>query len=531
MQNVVPGNFISFILHAHLPFVRHPENEFYLEERWLFEAISETYLPLLRVFHSLEKDNIPFRLTMSFSATLLSMLADPLLQTRYIEHLDRMIGLIDREFVRLKDKEEYSDVLEMYRNMFRQNKTDFEELYQSNIISGFRYFHEKGNLELITTSATHAFLPNYSLFKEAIKAQIHESLVVFETFFDSKPSGIWLPECGYYPGLENIIKDFDLSYFISSAHGVLNAEVPPVNGVYAPVSCPNGTAIFARDRSASAAIWSPDGYPGHYSYREFYQDAGYILDPEYLGDYFYMDTRINTGLKYWSITDKNSQVKKTYKPEVAAETVKEHASNFLYMRHKQIRDLAGIMDRSPVVTVPFDAELFGHWWFEGPAFIEEMFRTAHENYSDLNFSTPSDYLSHFDENQTIEPVFSSWGDRGYAQVWIDGSNDWIYRHTHKITELMVELCDRYPDESGLRQRALNQAAREVLLSQASDWPFIMKTGTTTSYSTKRVKEHIYNFMVIYESLCQNKMKTQWLTRLEKMNNLFPDLNYRVFKKK
>jgi 1,4-alpha-glucan branching enzyme len=128
----------------------------------------------------------------------------------------------------------------------------------------------------------------------------------------------------------------------------------------------------------------------------------------------------------------------------------------------------------------------------------------------------------------VQPAFSSWGTKGYAEVWLDGSNDWVYRHTHKAIERMTELVGRFPDESGLKERALNQAAREVLLSLQSDWPFIMRAGTTVSYAVRRVKEHIYNFTSIYESLRRGAISTEWLTRLERTNNVFPNLDYRIF---
>jgi 1,4-alpha-glucan branching enzyme len=180
----------------------------------------------------------------------------------------------------------------------------------------------------------------------------------------------------------------------------------------------------------------------------------------------------------------------------------------------------------PIIICPYDAELFGHWWFEGPKFIEEVFRGFAS--SSVVAASPIDYLDMYPHNQKATPAFSSWGDKGYGQVWLDGSNDWIYRHLHKLIERMIELVERFPDESGLKERALNQAAREVLLSQASDWPFIMKTGTTVPYAIKRVKTHIFNFNFIYESLCRNVVKTEWLTKLEKSNNIFPAIDYRMF---
>ncbi|MFP4267105.1 MAG: 1,4-alpha-glucan branching protein domain-containing protein [Spirochaetaceae bacterium] len=149
---------------------------------------------------------------------------------------------------------------------------------------------------------------------------------------------------------------------------------------------------------------------------------------------------------------------------------------------------------------------------------------------DLDLITPSEYLKQYPSAQKGTPSFSSWGNKGYAEVWLSGKNDWIYRHIHKAIERMVELVDRYPDETGLKLRVLDQAAREVMLAMASDWPFIMNTGTTVPYAERRIKEHLYNFNYIYDRLCRNTVDTEWLTTIEKKQNLFSDIDYRVFKR-
>jgi 1,4-alpha-glucan branching enzyme len=193
-----------------------------------------------------------------------------------------------------------------------------------------------------------------------------------------------------------------------------------------------------------------------------------------------------------------------------------------------MRRLNPLMSTPPVISSPYDAELFGHWWFEGPEWLEQVMRHLSEEPEGLVMTTPSEYLKQAPELQPLQPELSSWGNKGYSEVWLEGSNDWVYRHTHKAVERMIELTERFPDETGLKERALNQAAREVLLSQASDWPFIMHANTNVSYAHRRVKEHVYNFNTIYESLSRSTVGTEWLTTLERRNNIFPNLNYRVF---
>jgi 1,4-alpha-glucan branching enzyme len=523
--------FLCLVLHAHLPFVRHPEHETFLEENWLFEAISETYLPLLRVFNRLRDDGIRFRLTLSISPTLSTMLTDELLQDRYIRHLENTLELAQMELVRTADDDRFRPVAEMYRDLFRQNLEDYTGLYKRNILKGFRALEKDGFLELITTSATHCFLPLYQEYAKSIEVQIQTALITHARNFGKVPQGFWLPECGYYPGLEDHLKIFNFKYFFTAAHGIIFADNPPPHGVYAPLQCPNGVHAFGRDVPSSQAVWSAEeGYPGDASYRDFYRDIGYDLPLDYIGPYVHEGgIRIFTGFKYYAVTG-NTDQKRPYDLAEAAKKVEEHADNFIYNRLKQVGKLERLMgDRRPIIVCPYDAELFGHWWFEGPAWIEALLRRVDASEGELLTVTPTDYLKLYPENVVGAPSFSSWGNKGYAEVWLDGSNDWIYRHIHKTIDRMQELVRRFPDESGLKERVLNQAAREVLLSQASDWPFIMKTGTFVSYARKRVREHLSNFNKIYENLCRNTVDTEWLTRIEKKHTIFPDLDYRIFK--
>lgn len=522
---------LSLVLNAHLPFVRHPEYPVFLEERWLFEALSETYLPLLRVFHGLEEDGIPFRLTMSFSPTLASMLTDPFLQDRYRQYLDLQLELAERELVRTEGHPSHKTA-QLYRRMHKHNQGDFLDVYQGNILRGFSYFQKKGHLELITSAATHAFLPLYQNHPETIEAQLHIAADVHTRAFGRPSKGVWLPECAYFPGLEGSLKAHKFDYFFASAHAILNAKEFPKAGVFAPLSLPGGVLAFPRDMESTNALWSPDrGYPADPVYRDFYRDIGFDLDMEYLRPYMQgTDDRLATGFKYHAVTGSTDQ-KDWYDPEKAQGRVKEHVQNFLYNRQQHANRISEAgLETVPLLVCPFDAELFGHWWFEGISWLDQFFRQAASS-TDIQLVLPSQVATSGTSFQDNELAFSSWATGGYAEAWLDGSNDWIYRHTFKAIDRMVELVGRFPDVQGRKERALNQAAREVLLSQASDWPLIIKSGTTVGYAERRVKEHIANFTRIYESLSANTMDTEWLTTLEKRNNLFPDLNYRIFQRR
>jgi 1,4-alpha-glucan branching enzyme len=521
--------FINFLLNAHLPFVKHPEKEGILEEIWLFEGISETYLPLLRVFQRLEADNIPFKITISMSPTLVSMLMDSLLQERYVRHMEKLIDLARSEIKRTRSQSELNNLARMYLDIFKRNYDDYEKKYGRNIVEPFIHFQRKGYVELITTSATHAFLPLYQEFPKSVEAQIRNAVGEHERFFHRKARGLWLPECGYYPGLEQYFERYGIDFFFVDAHGIIFADKRPKYGVYAPVVCENGIAAFGRDPESSRIVWSAEeGYPGDISYRDFHRDVGFDLPLDYIRSYILDgDIRIATGIKYFANTDPGME-KAVYNREEADKKVEEHAENFIYRCVKQVARLRDCMDRPPLVVCPFDAELFGHWWFEGLVWLEKVLRKIHSGDNELQLITPVEYLKIFRDNQAATPSFSSWGSKGYAEVWLNGSNDWIYRHLHKAIERMTHLAHVFPSMDGFRKRALNQAARELLLMQSSDWAFIMKTGTTVPYAVERTKEHIHNFNLIYDALFTNNLDLEWLSRIEKKNNIFPNIDYNDF---
>ena len=524
--------YLGFVLHAHLPFVRHPEYEHFLEEDWLFEAISETYLPLLRMFNRLIADEIKFKLTFSISPTLSEMLTDDLLMSRYVRYVKNRIELGEKELERTENNPQIQKIVKMYLDLFRNNLNDFVQVYRSNILWGFRNLEKEGVLEIITTASTHSFLPVFEEHPQAIEAQIQNAVISHGRNFGTKPKGFWLPECGYFPGLENHLKANNIDYFFVAAHGILLSDEKPLNGVYSPLELPNGLSAFGQDFSLTEAVWSSDnGYPGDPVYREFYRDIGHDLPLNYIRPYIHEpDVRVNTGFKYYAVTG-DTDKKVLYDSEKAMQKLDEHAENFIQKHLDQISRLEGRLEKEPFIITSYDAELFGHWWFEGISWMESVIRKISTRQDELEMITACEYLRKYPNNQKGSPSFSSWGNKGYSEVWLDGKNDWIYRHIHKAIDRMTELVFRYPNESGLKLRVLNQAAREVLLSMASDWPFIMKTGTTVPYAVKRIREHIHNFNYIYDNLRRNTVDTGWLTRIERKNNVFPDLDYTIFGKK
>lgn len=530
-EQFVPKGYFAPILHAHLPFVRHPEFEDALEEDWLFEAITETYVPLLQMMEGLEKDGCNFRLTMVFTPTLCTMLDDELLHDRYQRHLDLLIELTVKELERTRTSADFYRVAKMYHEKLRRCRETFVNRYQRRLLDGFKHFQNAGNLEIITCSATHGFLPLLRTTPEAVRAQIRIGRDHYEKTFGRPPRGIWLPECGFYPGLDEIVKEAGIRYFFLDSHGILFASKRPHYGVFAPLYCPSGVAAFGRDMESSRSVWSAqDGYPGDPRYREFYRDIGYDLDYEYIKPYIHESgLRTSTGLKYHRITGKvDLHEKQPYNPADALEAAAQHAGNFMFNRQQQVLHLASLMNRPPLIISPYDAELFGHWWYEGPDFLNFLIRKIYYDQEDIQMITPSEYLEEFPRNQVAMPGESSWGNRGYSEVWLDGSNDWIYRHLHKGAERMRDLARKHRKPTPLQKRALNQAARELLLGQSSDWAFIMKTNTMVRYAVKRTKDHLCRFNELYDELEAGKVDEKKLALIEQKDNIFPDIDYRVY---
>ena len=519
--------YLSLVLHGHLPFVRHPEHEDFLEEDWLYEAITETYIPLIEVFEKLINDKIDFRLTLSLTPTLISMLSDSLLQERYLKHLNKLIELAHKEVERTRWQPEFQSLSIMYLNNFCKVRDIFER-YKRNLVTAFKNFQDLGKIEIITCGATHGYFPLMELCRESIRAQVKVAVSHYESVFGRKPKGIWLPECGYQPGQDEILKEAGIRYFFTDAHGVLHGTPRPKYGVFAPVYCRGtGVACFGRDLESSRQVWSSiEGYPGDYNYREFYRDVGFDLEYEYIRPYIHPDgVRINTGIKYYRIT--GSENKEPYNPHLAREKASEHAGNFMFNREKQIGYLYDFMHKKPIIVSPYDTELFGHWWYEGPQWLDFLIRKIRFDQDIIRMITPSEYLSENPRNQVITPSLSSWGWKGYSEMWLQGANDWIYRHLHTASSRMTELAKSFPHTNGILKRALNQTLRELLLAQSSDWAFIMGTGTHTNYAVRRTKEHLLRFTRLYEDIKSNSIDESWLSDIEYKDNIFPNIDYRV----
>ncbi len=535
------GGYLCLVLHAHLPFVRHPEHPVFLEESWLFEAMLEAYIPLLDMLDGLREDDVDFRLGLSLSPPLCEMLTDELLQERFSRRLSALIELMEKELERTAGEPEFHRAAEHYYGRFRRVQSLFHEVYQRDLVGAFRKLQDAGKVEIICCAATHAFLPLLGR-PGAVQAQLRMGIRNYISHFGREPRGMWIPECAYVSGLDQLLAAENIRYFFLDSHGVLFAKPRPKYGTFAPVYTPSHVAVFGRDIESSKQVWSAQtGYPGDPLYREFYRDLGYDAEPDYIGTELLPEgVRHDIGIKYHRVTgDVPLAEKEPYNPETARARAHEHAANFLSNRQAQARHVYELTGRPPLVVTPYDAELFGHWWYEGPEFLNRLLRRLAADPGGIRLVTPSEYLAENPTLQVVQPSASSWGDKGYFEVWLNGANDWTYRHLHKAEERMVALATAqlsaghaqdHPagSSTSLTERALNQAARELMLAQSSDWAFILTTRTVVPYATRRIREHLLRFNELHEMLTHGAIDAARLADLEARDNIFPDMDFRVY---
>jgi len=524
------GGYLALLLHAHLPYVHHPEHARFLEENWLFEAITECYIPLLQRFERLRQERVAFRLTLSLSPTLIGMLQDELLQQRYLQQLGRQIQLATKE-ARRKHPDPRTQVMAAhYLQLFEETQHLYTSVYQQDLIGAFGRLQRSGQLELITTAATHGFLPLLRTEPGSIRAQLEIASETYQETFGRPSPGIWLPECGYYRGLEALLKEFGFRYFVLDTHGLLHASERPWLGIAAPIACPNGVAAFARDPDSSRQVWSSqEGYPGDPWYREFHRDIGYERPAEQLAPLLPGDgSRAPTGIKYFRVTQQG-EGKQPYEPNRAAERVQVHAVDFLKKRLQAFARLGSQMQRPPLLLAPYDAELFGHWWFEGPQWLEQLIRLSQQR-PEIELITPSEYLQRHPTLQSTQPSSSSWGAEGYNAYWLNEHNDWLYPHLHRAARQMQAMAVDYAHEppGTLRYRALQQAARSLLLAQASDWPFMLKSGAGSTYAEQRIHDLLARFHYLWKAIREETIEPLHLRALEQLDAIFPHIDFRSF---
>ena len=535
---------LILVLDAHLPYVRNAETPGTVEESWLFNDLTFTYLPLLRAFTAMERDGVPFRIAIALSPLLAEMLCDPLLQERYVEHLGRSIAFAEK----LLDENRLGGLkrktLEGQLELLRENALDFEGPCKRDVVKRLDYFAEKGFVEILAAPATPCFFPFYEDIPEAIDAQIEIGLMSCRERLSSIPEGFWLPALGWFPGVEKALRAYGFHYTIVENTALLFSGEPPEAGVFAPAACENGFAVFPRDSFAAEELASSEcGFWANPAYMDTDRDIGFSLDAEALAPLFDASLgRRATGFRFFSrgaaakggdaAIGAEGGEDGLYNPDIAALQAETDAKAFLDRSREMLESASSLLGGAPACrTCALPATFFGGEWLEGVDWLEKTFRLASSMY-DVSFELPAAAMKAFSaqkrRRKPVAPVFSTWLERGYADELLNSANDWAYAYIRKATARMVDIAGRFSDSRPLSERILNVAAREVLLAQSIEWPLLMNDPVNFEYARKRLEESVRAFTTVYDSLGSNEVSTEWLTEMEKRHPLFPFINYRAF---
>jgi 1,4-alpha-glucan branching enzyme len=522
------GGRLALVLHAHLPFIRHPEHPRHLEEHWLFEAIGDCYLPLIAVLRSAARRGSRFRLTLSLSPTLLAMLADPLLRLRYRDYLDRLIRLCEREIDRHGADSGLAPLTRYHHARALGLRALYEDDLGGDLIRAWVDLRDAGLVELIATTATHGYLPLLRSRPESVRAQLGVGSDAFAALTGRAAEGLWLPECGYYPGLEGEMAAAGFRYTVLETHGIEQGRPSPPWGVYAPVEA-GGVAMFGRDPDSAREIWDRrTGYPGQPCYREYHRDLGFEAGADVLGDFLPPAVeRAPTGIKYHRVTGGEGP-KALYDPRAGLRQADDDAGRFIANRCRRLAPLMG-GPRPPVAVAPYDAELFGHWWHEGPAFLDALIRRL-DGQGALEPVTLGGYLAQHGSAGECRPAASSWGEQGYNAAWLRPGTGYVHLHLHQAAGELAELIRTHaggPGDSSAA-RLLRQAARTLLLAQGSDWTFHLGRGGGSDYAQARLRALLARFAFLTAAVPEGREPGVGLAALERMDSLFPRLDLRHF---
>lgn len=483
---------LVFVLHAHLPWVRHAQHDDFAEERWLHEAIGECYLPLLARLRSLADEGVPFRLSLSVTPTLASMLDDALLRTRFERWSARLERLAARELARARGEGRRAEARALGHAL--RGVTEARATWDAiggDVLSAFGDLARRGHVELLASAATHAFLPGFVPAPRIARAQLQLGALHHRLTFGVAPRAIWLPECGWAPSLDGALAAAGLVATVLDAHGLSNATPRPPHGRLAAAITPAGVVVLPRDPGTAESVWSREtGYPADLRYRDFHRDAAHELPAERLDDVQpdgLAASGIPTGLHLRAITSREHDApKQPYDPALAADAVREHAAHFVAQSVERLEQARAAVGERALIVAAYDAELFGHWWHEGPDFLVAVLRSMA-----TATATVTEAATRAQRPAIVMPSMSSWGEGGYGSVWIDEASAPTWRALHAQAAALPALVAQHRDsDDPLVVRALVQTVREALLAQASDWPFLVRGGSAAEYARTRLADHV-----------------------------------------
>jgi 1,4-alpha-glucan branching enzyme len=543
-----PEGAFVLVLHSHLPYVLSHDR---LEEEWLFEAVVESYLPILDGLNRLALRGLSPKVTIGLTPVLLEQLAHPRFAPQFLAYLEQKIHAAreDRQFFKEREENHLARLAGLWEDFYQRATIFFGHQLSANIVRAWRRLQQAGHVEILASAATHAYLPLLG-FDQSVQSQVEIGVATCQRHFGERPQGFWLPECAYRPmashwtppirgiaglhpgsrrAVDQILADSGIRYFITDARQLRSS--PPYYERHSPgrlhwvdgngAAFPPSVAIFTRDFDLTARVWQHDaGYPGDPVYLEFHKK------------------QTDGGLRYWRITDRRVDLayKQPYIPEWAFAQVQTHAAHFVQLLRERLRRHRQRTGERGVVVAAFDTELFGHWWFEGPQWLYEVFRRLALD-GDITPTTCGEYLDQFPPRHVVQLAESSWGDGGDHRVWWQTSTRDIWRNLYQaegdFQRLGERLQGRNMDRSLLR--IVRQCCRELLLLESSDWPFMIGTRNTPDHARQRAALHFDQFQRC-RSMAERYMSGEgvreedWslLQAVEQHDALFPHLDPQLF---
>ena len=549
------GSFV-FMLHSHLPFYRKAGMWPFGEEN-LYECMAETYVPLLNAISELYDEGIKAKLTVGITPILAEQLNDEHLKEGFIKYLDSRIEQVSKDLERYPNpnvahSQHLKYLAKYYFDWFNHIKDCFINKYNKDLIGNFAKYQNLGCIEITTSGATHGFSPLLATDSN-LNAQFKVGSDTTTRLFGKKPRGCWLPECAYRPAykykdkngeekwrsaIEVTLQNNDIEYFFTESHvieGGVSVGNRRVIGVYgnieyiplpprAATGCstyeaywlPDAqVAVMGRNDRAGYQVWSAaDGYPGDGCFREFDKKDD------------------KSGMHYWRITSPTTDLgdKMLYDPVLAMSKVNENSDHYTTLIYHMLNDYKNATGENGLVMVAFDTELFGHWWFEGVEFIKQVIRKFATYTPEVERMTAAEYLDKYPPKRAIAIPESSWGQGGHYWVWQNQQVEWIWPIIHACEKRICNIVSKFekqPDDS-LTLRALNQLARENLLLQSSDWPFLITTWQARDYARDRFNEHVKRFETIADMLESGNIDDSKLKEIESIDNCFSVIDYRIY---
>lgn len=544
----MPVGSFTFVLHSHLPYCRK-SGVWPFGEEWVFEAMADTYLPVLDALCDLVDEGIRPRIVIGFTPVLLEQLRDPYMLDRFEQYTSERAraAAADADRFRGRDEGQLERLARMYRDRCEGVLRSFQDRHSRDVVGAFARLQDEGCVEIVTSAATHSYLPLLGR-DSSVYAQIKVGVDAYARHFGRPPAGAWLPECGYRPGLlvetgaalayrrggiDEFLAKAGINYFFVDTHAVeggrpvgayagrgrVEAAVAPTSGktTLRPYYVNHGpVAVFGRNERTGLQVWSAEwGYPGDGNYREFHK----------------RDSR--SGLQYWRVTSRLADLgaKELYHPEAARSRVDEQSAHFVWLVEQLLQEFRARTGLHGIIVAPYDIELFGHWWFEGVAWLKEVLAKMSRQES-VEMTTPGDYLRRHPPDEGIDLPEASWGLGGKHYVWLNPDTEWMWPRVHQAEARMEALADNRREATDDRLvRVMNQAARELLLLQSSDWPFLVTTQQAKEYALRRFGEHLERFNRLAEA-AEAREFGDWLLgylkELEERDRIFPELDFRVF---